>query len=733
MFTSRSFQTCRPQFKNSLDTPLFLHDLLGKPPRSSFNRKRKNDILVLKPERNNSRFNSEFFKTKGTSTLPTADILKLLEHDNIPLDKKNTTFNKEDIDKLKPESSVVSQAAYLTLKSSLLSGYNAKQLHSYVKGSKTKIPSRKKNDLAELIITKVWDLEVTNNLTKEDVIATDSVRLSHLELFLLQLSYGYILRRVKNAVSSLDLKNSSLVLKGTPAQVENAKIVLQKSLENYYKETIDLGPIKRLADIDVREVGANTEVFFNHVHDDVYEICTLHKNQLKRTKRLLLWLINHNLHQAQKLYLANPADLSLFPFKDDGSLTWKDRRKSLFRLKTDQVLRPSDQLSTSINQFSADNLSHIRLQDETWVDEEKPLISLAEQRMSEEWDILTESLKQDVENVENRAETSISLEKRDEIYKELTDFSDFEKLNGVGPDHLDDKFFTMTLGEVLVEEKPTESKAGSKSKSSSIPTIKPFKQENQSFIFNPNVPLAHDKVLDFCSPDSAEMFHDPNMYSLQFKFMPSPYIGDFDGDVNRDVDEQVKYPPVELWVQLKENLVPDVETLQIVTVEGEKSGLLNLPNARSDVKISCQQTGRLLEEPSAENEDEDLQYDIRAELNSTSDRYSRFDSQPGVKEFLNNSVLDYSGKKQTSIAPHVDLVIGGKTVRYNYVNVTYRREIMVPMDLEKELLVNLSVVEGGQLGGKRTEIQFLGDYSEGDSRENFDNLLDRVLTFIETL
>lgn len=727
--------------RNLARYPSFIHKALKDAQFSKENKnspKARKRILILSPEQTKDKKYSKYVQEvnrKGRRQTP-RQMMKLLEDDaiktKIPVSSKESLL--DSIELFKPSAAEVSIAKKAAIIGELCRAFKALQLQEYIlqkHGSLKGLRAGTKQKLASFILEKVWTTNF-KAMSLDDLLVTESVPLTQFEMFLLLLSNGLILSHIRSAVSKIEFDSESkkLLLTGTPEQVENAKINLTLDLEGAHMEEIDLSVVKKLAlklqgHFDVEEVGSNTEVYFDPLKNDKYELYALNKNQLKRTKRLILWLLNYNLHTLEFLHLPEGPH-RLLPFKQDDLLSWKDRSKNLYVMEADNH-KPSQLLLDELARFSDKSLSSIDLYDDTWRDEDNKLsLKAAAEKQSDSkgWDLLeslgfgneTKSTPEPQAN-EQTSQASLSKEQRDLIYKELTDFKYRQALPGVADENVDPKIFTVTLGNVLFEI-PT--------KKSIIPEETQV-HKHKLVLFNSNITLAHDKLISMRTEDpDFPAYKDPHMYSLQFKFTPSPF------DPSLDTDRAMEYPPVEMWVQLMANLMPDVDTLQIVSVEGENSSLVCLPEAKSDLKVSCQMTGRILEELEGVESEEQS---ISQTLDSTIDRYLRFSSQPGVIDFLERSTLDYSGRAPTSIAPTIDLVINGQTVRYHYLNVSYRREIGVEWRHEDgtELMVHVSVVEGGGLGGKRIEIRFVGDYTAETDRAEFDRLLDRVLEFVNTL
>jgi len=266
-------------------------------------------------------------------------------------------------------------------------------------------------------------------------------------------------------------------------------------------------------------------------------------------------------------------------------------------------------------------------------------------------------------------------------------------------------------------------------------------QIGENYKFNSNIQLVNDKVLSLppynnTSLDSQEINHylnnDPHNYVIQLKFLPSPFLNDKLSP--KDIDYQMKYPPVEIWIELNEKSKPDIETMNIVTVEGENNCYISLPDEKSDMKVCCQLSGDVLRQNSTSEVTESQSENIEDILNAPTAKYSRFASQPGVSEFLRSSKLDFSGKVATSIAPFIDLIINGETVRYHYINVSFRRQLDLNYgDPENGRLVQFNLVEGGSLGGRKLEVNLVGDITGDLNKEQFDRLMDDSTRLISEL
>lgn len=770
------------------------------------------------------------------------------------------------INQFEPKLSELTISGYEMISKSLQNSFKKDQLVKYInlrygdplfKGPKKGLTLRKKNKLTDIIIKDIWNVTKTTQVSSlEDILVTESVGLSNLDLFLLLLQNGVIIQHLSGAVSeiSFDSKHRKIIFKGTNKQVENAKINLTLDLQKSHREVVNLSSIKHLFrekynEFSLGKIGKNTEVHFSHLGDDNYELTALNQNQLKRTKRLLLWLLNYNLHIKEHLFLPEKKDgLSLLPYKDDDALSWDNRSQEFFVLK-DHHKKPSEAFLKELEKFSDESLATADFDYEDFLEEAKsvPLrrTNLMEKKrdseaflllrsigintdvvnnkrteieaesgeMAENKDLFSEEsevaektgafggeeeivgnedglehmgvlvgkevkvtessekLDEDIDQfteeavdgkadlIENHrhfnateastsdpynAETTIetgsssfvrlSESVKEDLYSKLTDFSYRESLSGVKNEHLNPPVFTVTLGNILfntnqshLEDASGELEGVAEKLLPSGPKVESL-SDTSNYKFSSNVELISDRVLALPvlgGHDTVESHYaneDPHTYTIQMKFLPSPFS---DENVNKGLSEQMKYPPVEIWVDLNQRLVADISSMQVVTVEGENTAYVALPENKVDLKVCCQISGDVLNEAvEAETSDSG---DIDSILRQTTDSYRQFRGQPGVAAFLSNSKLDFSGREPTSIERHIDLCIDGVDVRYHYINVSYRRKLHLAVP-GTSTPVEFNVVEGGSLGGRKVEVNFIGEV--GDiAREAFDKVVDDAMEF----
>lgn len=737
----RSFRTSSVALNK---IPLDILDILKEAPPVP--KKQRKKILILSPEETKDKALSKFVAdvSKSSRKKLTPRLIQLED-----ADETGTNNVTRAIDHFKPEDPVSVYRA-TAIVDELASSFTKAQLVQYVKSHDIRTGRSTKRQLAETIVQKIWNSQIPGKFPKgkQLILSEVSVPLTKFEMFLLLSQKGAILRNVRSAVSKFGFnkEKAELVMAGTENQLENARILLQSRLEGYFKEDLNLASLKQLylekyGEFSFKEIGKNTEVYFNHINADKYELAALNPNQIKRIRRLLLWHLDYNLHKRDFLHLPDADGLShaaLLPYNNDYALSWKDRFKKYRILKNDAaVATANDSLKQELEKFSDENLNKFDSVLDYAYEGQEPA-ALTDSELSDKTIELleqlgiahtgSEALEETVvtENSNNTAPL-LSQEQKDLILSQLTNFDYTSLLKGVDVEHGDEPVFTVSLGNVLFEGELSDL----------VETPAAADLQKTQYIFNTNVPLVYDELLSSCNLEENDLMNnDPHDYSLQFKFTPSPFVEEFtDSALEHTLAEQMKYPPIEVWMQLNDRSVPDIETLQAVTVEGENSCFVCLPQANADIKVSCQKTGRILLEESMDAENETLvvlepkKEGLQQLLESTTSKYTRLENQPGITEFLRQSELDFSGRKPTSIAPVCDFVIAGQKVRYNYVNVSYRRELTLNSDLSD--IVQLSVVDGGVLGGRRLEARLVG--TDGVSRDSFNRLIDYVTKIINTL
>lgn len=692
------------------------------------------------------------------------------------------------IDSIRPpkgHSPKVTIQRFDLLRQLLTRGFTRAQLVEYVQnkysdssyvGIKKGLASKTKNALAEIILEDIWGIQKTDELASWDELALSKlVEMTDEAMFLLLQGNGTIIRYLSRSGAKILFDPETMMLKfaGTELQVAKADQVWNVLQNNIAREVVNLENIKKLfmekyKEFPLLKFQKQAEVFFKPLNSNEYELVTLEKSQLKRAKRLLLWLLNYNSHLKETIFLPDSTqNLQFLPYKNNKAIPWTLRQDQLFELRssTNDSQENSLLVLKQLESFSDENMSNPRLSYETEIEFAKSLPTdrlptskeMAEmERTSLEllaelgFGLETDSTKVpekiiDAENTEavnslleeiSTSQLQLPVNKREELYNELTDFSHTKNLKGLENSN---KVMTVTLGNILFK--------GNEEATTITDEIVPASPEIQSlgslpYVFNSDVSFATDRVLSLnpfgtttlsTNEINRMLSEDPSHYSLQLKYAPTPFIND-----PEQLREQVKYPQVEIWFELDERKCVDLDSMAIVTVEGLNNCYVSLPEGKVDLKITCQSTASMLEENGVEetdefkekNDPELSELEISALLNEVTDKYSRFSQQPGLREFLEKSKLGFNGRSKVQIESHIDFIIDGKPIRYQYLSVAHVRKLDFGFG---DRFVQLSMIEGGQLGGRQVEITLVGDLEDGISKESFDLLVDDSLRLVGDL
>ncbi|KAK6461567.1 mitochondrial inner-membrane-bound regulator-domain-containing protein [Scheffersomyces coipomensis] len=661
--------------------------------------------------------------------------------------------------------------------------------------SKKKSINRTKPILIERIFKDIWNVEVVNFRSfSEDYLSESSFKLSKKDLFILLSNNQEALEHIQNcgAEVKFDSNKDTIKFVGSSSQITNAEINLNSILGSAFTETIDFTIIKQILgnekyDNFAQKLVKITDVYFHHINDEVYELTSLHVKQLKRFKRLVLWSLAVDRHRHLKKDLFIPqsslqdiTSLNFLPYKDDMAVSWNNRSENLFKLRTNvksDSLRNNEMLLKELNKFSNDALesTDLSFQDEfeqiknvispqnaiksdeealslfrstLELDNNELLDDIKEQEQEQQEEIIEEEIiSSSQESIQFNLNNTISDSEVDKLYDFLVDFKYRNELKGVEEDNLNSPIFVATLGHILFKGEDSNSERGALIPRK--PIISSAEDVSQlRYDFNTNVELANSKVLSYPLQDWSEssisksnhfLSEDPQTYVIQLQFLPAVSFGNV-SEINQheDGDNIVKYPPIEIWINLNEKKIPDLDTFQAVTVEGENNSYVSLPSFGSDIKVSCQLSGNLLteeeeviEETQADDVEVDKNEEFRSILSATTSRNNRFKSQPGISKWLKKSTMNFRGKVPISIHPDLNIIINGETIKYNFISINYRRKL--EFNLDDTTTIELNSVEGGELGGRKVEINFTGDMSQDINKPQFKQLLTDVTKFISEL
>lgn len=653
-------------------------------------------------------------------------------------------FTIASIDTLKPAVLSMTGQHHTALCERLAASYKKPQLQKYLElhmESPKGIKSRTKWQLAEMIVDKVWGILQSETADLSAVVRRKSLELDKLQIFLLAVSNARLLRHLGAAGAKIELSSHEVVFKGTESQVSNAENLLLLALGRSYKDTVDFTALRNMyedanCDFDaaLASVSESLAIYFEEKANCMYEVAALDALQVQRSQRLLLSMVLNRGEQRYELenerenenqpkeHSASDDSVSVIPFVDESSLPFHARQPYY-------VLRKPVK-----RRFVADALKHLEVEETPSLDYQQQVLEAKTAPQphkrdleQESWSLLRDlgivnepDVEQDAIQKDTTADTEISSDSNiaadTETDPKITQWSaevankHYGFLTTFAPSELPTStMFTVSLGSILFPAPEG---------SSTIQGFGSLSQLGNPSRFHSHAALAVHELMKCqlflqseASASVESMVHDPHTYVAQIQLVPSPF----------DNADHQKYPPVEMWVELNERFRADIDTLSMVLVQGENHSMIGLPQEVLDINISCQSTSNLLDAGPSRSERGNTIEEILAE---TTSRYSRFDAQPGLSEFLDGSKLDFSGNTAPSIHPHIDLRIGNKTVRYLYVKVNHRKQLEFRYN---NSLVQLSTVDGGNMGGRTTEITFVGD----DTKEGLQHLIADSRKFLE--
>lgn len=231
--------------------------------------------------------------------------------------------------------------------------------------------------------------------------------------------------------------------------------------------------------------------------------------------------------------------------------------------------------------------------------------------------------------------------------------------------------FSLTLGQILTTNENSQTK---------------------ETLFEPKITQIASKLLelplyDLTASKDEHYTVDQHEYYVQLKFIP---------DLSTLPDGSKNAPPLELWFELDDYDSAVTSTARCIVQQEQRALLLQTPNLPHDYRINN---------------------DRMVELTETAEEAQEqwLSEQPGVKKFIQDAQLTFSSRKKLKVPKSLDLnltTIGDGpevthcNVQYDYVNANYHRVLRL-MYMDK-YMVQFSDVKGGSLGGRYTQVDFIG-------------------------
>lgn len=231
--------------------------------------------------------------------------------------------------------------------------------------------------------------------------------------------------------------------------------------------------------------------------------------------------------------------------------------------------------------------------------------------------------------------------------------------------------FSLTLGQILTTNENSQTK---------------------ETLFEPKITQIASKLLelplyDLTASKDEHYTVDQHEYYVQLKFIP---------DLSTLPDGSKNAPPLELWFELDDYDSAVTSTARCIVQQEQRALLLQTPNLPHDYRINN---------------------DRMVELTETAEEAQEqwLSEQPGVKKFIQDAQLTFSSRKKLKVPKSLDLNLptlgdGAEVthcnVQYDYVNANYHRVLRL-MYMDK-YMVQFSDVKGGSLGGRYTQVDFIG-------------------------
>lgn len=193
--------------------------------------------------------------------------------------------------------------------------------------------------------------------------------------------------------------------------------------------------------------------------------------------------------------------------------------------------------------------------------------------------------------------------------------------------------------------------------------------------------------------------HNDMVSMIQIKLVPSPFSADHGADNYKTM------PPVELYFDIV-NERCDTDSVRIVVAEQESNLYVADPSSPCDIKFAGT-VARFL--------------DPESQIGPDDDKEGR------LHHFIAQAHLDVSGDRRLYVPPRVKLNIDGKDVEYMYQQLYYRSQSDFSY---KDRVLQLAILEGGGVGGRRLEANLVADIDE--SVQDKAARLEELTAFVES-
>lgn len=685
----------------------------------------------------------------------------------------------ESIDLMNPKGKKnVSVKRFNQLKKDLNTAYKTKQIRDYILSSRKEyhlkstytqsiIKASTKKQLIDIILSDMWRLKPSNTIDDiSDVLVERTISLAPKDLFLLCCNSGRMISDLTiktGAQIAIATGGQEIIIRGTTSAINLVEAQINRTINNTISEEIDLSGIATLygdTPIPIQQIEQVSNVYFdpvdvnNNPFTQRFVMTALDANGLDDVRRYLISSLDYKNGDSRiQQMILHPQNMisdnvRVFNIAEEEALSWNDRVSTWGRL---QEAKPKLIAQTSSNSSLAD-------------------ILVKTGREVSKFDKLfqkADSERREKEEKSNDYDADIR-NAYDTLQKSLTDFKQKKKM-GVAEQFWEPPTLTATFGfiiyntEFIAEDMHTE-----------VEKLFNRKQGSLSTRFLTNIPLIHDKVLELplydpISSNDQLMWEDKHDYFVQMSFLPSPF---------KNVDNFKDRPPIEMWIDLDEKNRAISGSERMVTTELESSVLFSLPNKSSDIKLSVAYVGNVVEPldvdelqddsssserkmdlfeeddtPDSDklenvwenNENEEIdqhnvfKQTVETEKNLKSKEIENKESlsplsienQPGLKHFLQNANLDFSGNSSINIPNNLNMKFADGEVDYKFQNAFYRRQLFFKF---RGMRLQFSIIEGGVLSGRRMEVTLVASENIDEMDYNtFSKAVKDAIAFVDSL
>ncbi|KAH3687000.1 hypothetical protein WICPIJ_002025 [Wickerhamomyces pijperi] len=621
--------------------------------------------------------------TSETSTIGSATVSRgelSLAEDIKRLSMKSKYATTEEIhhkiESIKPLKPEISKKRYQQIETELSRSFMAEQLKTYCRSQKRPVSSKmKKYETVQYIMDSLWKLKQSDSINPiEDTIIKRVFYLSKRQLFLI-LSQNVVNEWLRaNVKLIVAVKSNQIIVHAPQAYIQYIEITIEGLLRGVKANEIDLGLVEEL----------------------------MKKND-------------------QVLPLEDIQKLSGVYFEISGSSSATDstfnmlHNYTMFFLARQKLLTALRLIVWSLNYEQHFTTTSIHINDK-YQDRDKYKYFPTEMSDSTTpWNLRAKKWLQLKEPIRRDPTTKqiITSEKLD-IDKDIDVKKLHAEINSISADPAKDQF-----GVTLVQFGNLVQEATAEQDSTATSTAKKLKPK---YIMNTEIPYAHKKVLSFpldlAEGETPDHDIDYHTYHAQLKLVPSPFRDSTIKD--RDHESATKYPPIEFWFEINEAQRAVKNSLQAFIALKEQHSIVNLPGKSTDFKMVKSITQRLTQPYNEEDQDQQ-------------DEQQWLSDQPGIKKFLEKFNLDFSSGSNIRIPDSLEIKLPNveTPVVYNYVSMVYRTKL--DFKYRNGRKIEYSVIEGGEFGGRTTEILMIGDAEKDMDYEEFKGFVKDTVEFVEEL